>query len=128
MSRRDWRTRDDKSIAEHSRSKSAPSKTRKSKSNRFEVLNGFYDRVADRVQPIDAMVFGYMFRHADRSNVVQVSHGQIAKTIGKHRSTVIRSIGRLEELGILKCIWRSGLGHVESNRYRLSVPPHEDSS
>lgn len=97
-------------------------KPTRNKSNRFSPYNAFYDRLAGKAQPIDHAVYGYLFRHADGKNVVQTSHGNIAKALGKDRRTIIRSVKRLEQIGAVKCVWRSGLGREQGNKYQLIEP------
>lgn len=87
---------------------------------RFAVINAFVDMHLPKMQSTDAAVFTYLWRHANKQNVIKISHNAIKEGVGKSRSTIIRSITRLEESKAVRCLKKGGTDH-DQNTYKLTA-------
>ena len=98
-----------------------PKKRKPSRSRRFETINEFVDEQIQTMTRSEITVFLFLWRHADSSNQVQCSHGQIANAVGVSRRAAITAVQGLESRGVIRCIWRSGLNQERGNKYRITT-------
>ena len=112
----------------HAASQNRQSKRKKTASQRWLAYNAFVDGFLSNLNRSELRTFNWLFRHADSSNVVQASHGQIAKSVGLSRRAVVDAVKRLENLQAIKCIWRSGLNQSEGSKFAITtMAPQENT-
>ena len=105
----------------HPASQNGQSKRKKTTSQRWQAFNEFVDSFAAQLNRSELRTFIWLFRHADSNNVIQASQGQIARSVGLSRRSVVDAMGKLENLHAIKCIWRSGLNQSEGSKFAITT-------
>ncbi len=91
----------------------ASPKKRSRKGRRFRVLNDFVDYTLARVPRTDAAVWLVLYRDA-RNGLARTAQADLARRAGVCRRTVVRSIKRLRDSGLLELVRRGGLNRGPS--------------
>jgi DNA-binding MarR family transcriptional regulator len=90
-------------------------------SGRFQMLNAFVDGTMADLTRAELAVWLVLFRDT-RNGVAAISQENIARRSGCNRRTVNRALRRLEQLGLVKLVYRGGLNGTVS-RYRVRPTP-----
>lgn len=90
-------------------------------SSRFPKFNEFMDKHAHNLPPVEIAVWCYLWRE-ERNGAVEVSHQQVADTLGVSRSTAIRAIKALSESKYLRRIRKGDARSHRPNKYTLELP------
>jgi hypothetical protein len=86
-----------------------PKTTRRAFAMRFRILNAFVDRgTMASLGRTDIQVWMAMFRHAKPDRTVRISAGRLAGALDTRRDTIVRSLRRLRDEGLIVRIRRGG--------------------
>ncbi len=103
-------------------------KNPKQASGRWGESNKFDDAGARLVSTTEQACWRILFRHATNGEA-RISQQRIAESIGKGLRTVNRSLKKLEEVGLIKVLWRGGLnGGISTYRVYAYPPDSEGTS
>lgn len=94
---------------------------RRKAADRFAVLNSFVDvTLADLRSRGDVAVWLVLYRDT-RNGTARTSQADIARRVGMSPRGVAKALRRLEQRGLVKCVYRGGLGRGVS---RYLVRPY----
>jgi predicted transcriptional regulator len=99
------------------------SKAKRKAADRFAALNGFVDFALARLNRAEIAVWLILYRDT-RDGTARTAYDDIARRAGCNRSTVYRAVHRLESAGLLRIVYRGGLGRGPS-RYCVRPIPWE---
>jgi hypothetical protein len=91
--------------------------------DRFAVLNAFVDFALSALSRRDIAVWLVLYRDT-RDGTARTSYDDLARRAGLNRRNVARAVRRLEQLGLLKVVYRGGLRRGPS-RYRVRALPKD---
>jgi hypothetical protein len=92
---------------------------------RFEILNAFVDEGMSKLTPHESVVWFVLFRDTKPDGLARTAVDDIARRAGIGRRTVLRALGRLERLRMIKVVRRGGLSRGASS-YRVFPFPAPD--
>jgi predicted transcriptional regulator len=90
--------------------------------NRFAVLNAFVDCTAGGLSRGEILVWLVLYRDV-RNGIAETSQANIARRIRRTDRTVRRIIGKLEQRGLLKKVYRGGLSRGASKYQVFPLEP-----
>jgi CRP-like cAMP-binding protein len=82
--------------------------TRGASARRFVLFNAFVDQTMTSLSHMDALIWVVLYRHARPDRSVCVSAGRLAEMAGARRETIVRSLRRLRDEGLITRIRRGG--------------------
>ena len=95
----------------------SPKQRRKMTTDRFKLLNFFVDFCLSGLSRADMAVWLILYRDS-RDGIASTGQSDIARRAGTCRRTVIRSIKKLKEDGLLTVAYQGGLNRGPS-KYRI---------
>jgi DNA-binding transcriptional ArsR family regulator len=108
-----------------SKAKGRPDGSKAKAGERFAVLNRFVDFVLADLSRGEIAVWLVLYRDT-RDGTARTSYDDIARRAGLNRRNVGRALRRLERRGLVKAVYRGGLGRGMS-RYRVLGLSHHCS-
>lgn len=107
----------------------AKAKGRRKAGDRFATLNGFLDFTAAGLTRAEVLTWLLLWRDTKADGTARTGISDLARRAGVNRSTVIRSVAKLAERGLLIVIYRGSLRRGPS-AYRVrplardpNIPP-----
>ncbi len=86
---------------------------------KIQGWNCFVDLVVGGLQPVPALVWAVLYRHATDGVVIR-SNALLARDLDVSDKTIRRAIAKLRQEGLLKVVRQGGM-HVGPSTYRLAV-------
>jgi CRP-like cAMP-binding protein len=90
---------------------------------RFQTLNTFVDVALAELSRAEIAIWLVLFRDC-REGIARTAQTDIARRAGCDRRTVNRAIRRLEQRGLIRVVYRGGLG-CGCSRYSLRSLPRD---
>jgi CRP-like cAMP-binding protein len=101
-----------------------PKRATTSTAGRFQTLNDFVDQSFRLIDDAARSVWMVLYRETQSNGLATIAHSQIAERMDCSRRTVIRAMGKLEELGLVVVVIRGGIGkQKKSSTYRVHGTP-----
>ena len=97
----------------------AKGKPKASIGQRFTTLNDFVDHSLSGLTRVEIAVWLVLYRDS-RDGSARTAMSDIARRVGCNRCSVVRAMTRLETLGLVKVIYRGGIGKGAS-RYKVKA-------
>jgi predicted DNA-binding transcriptional regulator len=94
---------------------------RRRAANRFAVLNAFVDFTLRDLRRTEIAVWLILYRDT-RNGTARTSQADLARRAGISERTARRAVERLRRLGLLKVVYRGGIGRGVSAYVVRSVP------
>jgi hypothetical protein len=84
------------------------------------MFNGFVDGVMGTLPPAAALVWVVLWRDTKPSGLARTGIADLARRIGRHRSTVMEGLGVLVDNGLVEIVSRGGI-HRGVSTYRVRI-------
>jgi predicted DNA-binding transcriptional regulator len=100
---------------------------RRKAGDRFAVLNAFVDFTAGGLSRNEILVWLALYRDT-RNGTARTSQADLARRAGVSDRTVRNALGRLAKKGLVRTVYRGGIGRGASAYRVYAVPPNDSGN